>query len=106
MGIISSASLWTELIPILSEGGKGDTTYKSKRSLARQEMNNMHKLVQWGLQLPKYKSFTKNVQETCYKGKKKNAGCKLSLRNKNYKTIADELLFPLPNKIICYEHRK
>lgn len=30
MGIISSASLWTELIPILSEGGKGDTTYKIK----------------------------------------------------------------------------
>ena len=29
MGIISSASLWTELIPILSEGGKGDTTCKT-----------------------------------------------------------------------------
>lgn len=105
MGIISSASLWTELIPILSEGGNGDTTYKSKRSLARQEMNYMYSNAQSGLQLPKYKSFTKNIQETCYK-EKKNAGCKLSLRNKNYKTVADELLFPLPNKLIFYEHGK
>lgn len=30
MGIISSTSLWTDLIPILLEGGKGDTTCKIK----------------------------------------------------------------------------
>lgn len=71
MGIISSASLWTELIPILSEGGKGDTTYKSKRSLARQEMNNMHNNAQSGLQLPKYKSFTKKYKKHVTKEKRK-----------------------------------
>lgn len=31
MGIISSASLWTELTPILSEGGKGETTCTNKK---------------------------------------------------------------------------
>lgn len=30
IGIISSDSLWTDVMPIFSEGGKGDTTCKTK----------------------------------------------------------------------------
>lgn len=43
IGTISSASRWTELIPILSEGGKGDTTY-STRNYAKggNKLSNMN----------------------------------------------------------------
>lgn len=39
MGIISSDSLWTELIPILSEGGKGDTTCKTRKKQETKSIN-------------------------------------------------------------------